>query len=313
VEPQTGWNDTVSRVFDLLGYCFAGAGHILDTRVLKKPSPLVGGIALNDSCNLHCRHCSVANRNIPDMSFDEICFGLRILHGMKIRTLFIEGGEPFLWKSENRILEDVVRYSRSIGFRSIIVYTNGTFPIETSADSVFVSLDGLKDTNDRLRGRTFNRVIRNIEVSAHPKILINFTINSINEAEIEEFCREIVLVENIRGIFFYFYTPNNPYDGRDELFLDHERRALIIERLFVLKSNGFPVLNSRAALKGVQKNMWDRPTDLCYLYANNELYQCCRAVGNQEICADCGYLGYAELHYISRLKPGAILAAMKTL
>jgi hypothetical protein len=122
-----------------------------------------------------------------------------------------------------------------------------------------------------------------------------------------------VLVENIRGIFFYFYTPNNPFDGRDELFLDHERRALIIERLFVLKSNGFPVLNSRAALKGVQKNRWDRPSDLCYLYANNELYQCCRTVGNQEICAGCGYLGYAELHYISRLKPSAILAAMKSL
>jgi MoaA/NifB/PqqE/SkfB family radical SAM enzyme len=313
VESQTGWNDTVSKVVNLLGCCSSGALHILNTWVLKKPSPLVGGIALNDSCNLHCRHCSVANRNIPDMSFEKVHLGLRILRGMRIRTLFIEGGEPFLWKSENRKLEDVIGYSRSIGFRSIIVYTNGTFPIQSSADSVFVSLDGLKDTNDKLRGRTFSRVIRNIEGSDHPKILINFTINSINEAEIEDFCREIVSVGNIRGVFFYFYTPYNPSNGRDELFLDHKRRASVIERIIGLKSSGYPILNSRAALKGVQKNRWDRPTDLCYLYANNELYRCCRAVGNPEICAHCGYLGYAELHYISRLKPSAILDAMKSL
>ena len=298
------------KIFDLFGYGFTGARHIFNTWVLRQSSPIVSGIALNDSCNLHCRHCSVANSNIPDMSFEEIRFGLRILRGMKIRTLFIEGGEPFLWKNEKRKLEDIVRYARSIGFRSIILYTNGTFPIETGADSVFVSLDGLKATNDRLRGRTFDTVIRNIERSDHTKILINFTINRINEAEIEQFCREIVCVKNIRGIFFYFYTP---YNGRDEMFLDHERRALIIERIFILKSDGFPILNSRAALKGIQKNRWNRPTNFCYLYANNELYQCCRAIGNVDICNNCGYLGYAEIHYISRLKPSAILAGIKSL
>ena len=298
------------NVSDLVRYGIAGLGHVSSRLVLGKTKPLVGGIAINDRCNLSCRHCAVSNRNIPDMDISEIRAGLKILRKMKIETLFIEGGEPFLWSDGAMNLETVVGEAKSKGFRSVIVYTNGTFPIETSATTVYVSLDGMKDTNDLLRGRCFETAVSHIERSNHPKILINFTINAVNEREIESFCDLITQLRSVKGLFFYFHTP---YDESDALSLDARSRSRVVDRLLKLKRLGYPVLNSNAALKAVAKNSWRRPSRLCYLYANNTLYRCCRAFGNERMCASCGYLGYVELHCISTLRPSAIAAAVKCL
>ena len=78
------------KTSELLRYTGVGVRHLIRSRLLGKLAPLVGGIALNDACNLHCRQCNVSNRGIPDMSFDEICVGLARLHGMGIRVLYIE-------------------------------------------------------------------------------------------------------------------------------------------------------------------------------------------------------------------------------
>ena len=94
----------------------------------------------------------------------------------------------FSLKSKGYDLDDVIKLAREIGFRVISIYTNGTLPIETLADTVFVSLDGLRETNNRLRGDTYDMVMQNIKDSTHPSIIINFTINKRNYTEIERFC-----------------------------------------------------------------------------------------------------------------------------
>jgi MoaA/NifB/PqqE/SkfB family radical SAM enzyme len=45
-------------------------------------------------------------------------------------------------------LEDIVKYAHEKGFLAAIIYTNGTLPIATSADTVFISLDGLQKTHE---------------------------------------------------------------------------------------------------------------------------------------------------------------------
>jgi hypothetical protein len=56
-----------------------------------------------------------------------------------------------------------------------------------------------------------------------------------------------------------------------------------------------------------------RPNGLSYLFAENKLFKCCRAFGNDEICKNCGYLSFAEIYQITRLSPDAILTAIKYL
>jgi len=216
----------------------------------------------------------------------------------------------FSLKSKGYDLDDVIKLAREIGFRVISIYTNGTLPIETLADTVFVSLDGLRETNNRLRGDTYDMVMQNIKDSTHPSIIINFTINKRNYTEIERFCNEIKEIKQIKGIFFYFHTP---YYGIDKLFLNLEERRAIIKRILLLKKEGYKILNSTACLKSVYKDNWKRPSKICYVYANNRLYQCCRAFGNDEVCKNCGYLGYTEIIYILKLKPSAIISALNYL
>jgi len=132
----------------------------------------------------------VPNRKIPDLSYKDIERGLRIFYDKGIRSVFIEGGESFLWKEDGRNLDDVIKLARYISFKVVSIYTNGTFPIRTSADTVFVSLDGLKETNDELRGKIYDKVMNNIKESSYPSIMINHTINQKNHQDIEKFCED---------------------------------------------------------------------------------------------------------------------------
>jgi len=50
--------------------------YIILSKVFGKELPFIGGIVINERCNLNCSHCSVANRDIPDLTFEEVEIGL---------------------------------------------------------------------------------------------------------------------------------------------------------------------------------------------------------------------------------------------
>jgi len=273
----------------------------------KRLPPLICGLVLNDSCNLHCRHCRLANRGQPDLSIGQATTALDSFSSRGGRTLYIEGGEPFIWRDGRYDLEDVIAYARNIGFLSCVVYTNGTRPIETTANTVFVSVDGLRSTHDELRGRSFDRIMSNIRASRHRSLYVNYTINNCNKDEIEAFCEYVREIRQIRGIFFYFHTP---YYGRDDLYLESDERARILRKLLAYRKR-FKILNSQAGLKSALADDWARPLDICYVYEHSRVYECCRCPGDPELCENCGYLSYAEIDQVLRLKPSAIWCALK--
>jgi MoaA/NifB/PqqE/SkfB family radical SAM enzyme len=292
---------------DYLVYAFC---HVIKTKIFGLEVPSIGGLVINDRCNLSCRQCKVGNMEGSDLPYRDVANGLEEFYRLGIRSVFIEGGEPFLWRDGDYSLEDIVTVAREIGFKTVSIYTNGTIKIDTTADVVFVSLDGLRETNDYLRGKVFDKVIQKVKGSSHPNININFTINRVNHDEIEPFCEYVRDISNVKGIFFYFHTP---YYGVDELFLDLSERRRIIQRILTLKKRGFKILNSAACLKMVYRDNWERPSKLCYVYDKNELYQCCRAIGNDEVCKECGYLGYPEIISILKLRPSSIVSAVNYL
>ncbi len=282
-----------------------GVRYIFNHRVLKKEIPLIAGLAMTDKCNLRCRQCRIANRGIADLSFEEISDILNSFYKEGGRTVYMEGGEPFIWHDGQYGVEDVVEYSHKIGFLTAVIYTNGTFPIETSADTVFVSMDGLQKTHDFLRGKTFDKIMENIRRSVHPSLYINYTINNHNKNEIEEFCEYMKEINQIRGIFFYFHTP---YYGYDELYIEPAERNKILLRLLDYKKK-YKILNSRAGLKSALRNDWKRPLGICRIYDKVNVYKCCRIPADS--CQNCGYLNYAEIDQVLALKPSAILNALR--
>ena len=284
-----------------------GITYIINRQIFKKNTPLIAGLTVTNKCNLRCRHCRVSDREAEDLSFEEAITILDSFHKEGGRTVYLQGGEPLIWHDRRHNLEGIVEYAREKGFLATIIYTNGTMPIKTSANTVFISVDGLQKTHDYLRGKTFDRIMENICESQHPSLFINFTINNYNKDEIEDFCKYIDKMSRIRGIFFYFHTP---YYGYDDLYVEPNERNIILNKLIKLKRK-YKILNSEAGLKSALNNDWQRPLDICRVYEKAKVYECCRTPGDPNLCYNCGYLSYAEVDQTLKLKPSAVLNALK--
>jgi MoaA/NifB/PqqE/SkfB family radical SAM enzyme len=284
-----------------------GLTYLVGHHVLGKDPPLIRGLVLTNRCNLHCQHCRVAERDPMDLSFAEVTVAVDAFYQEGGRCLYLEGGEPYLWRDGSHRLDDIVAYARGLGYLTVVVYTNGTLPLRTSADTVFVSVDGLQATHDALRGTSFERIMRNIRESPHQSLFINSTVNSRNKDELRAFCDHVEGITNIRGTFFYLHTP---YYGHDALELDPVERQRVLHELLVLRRD-HRILNSRAGLESALRNDWARPMSACSVYEQGTIHQCCRYSGDPELCRQCGYLSYAEIDQVLRLKPSAIGNALK--
>ena len=277
--------------------------HYLSDRLI----PLICGLVLTNQCNLRCRHCRLVSRGDKRLSYRQVTDTVDSFYQEGGRCLYLHGGEPLLWRDAEHGVEEIVGYAHQKGFFTVVIYTNGTLPLKTSADTVFVSLDGLQETHDQLRGASFEKIIGNICSSNHRSVFVNFTINRCNQGELEDFLSYVHDIGQIRGTFFYFHTP---YYGHDELYLEPPEREAILRRLLQYKRQ-YRILNSRAGLHSALRNDWKRPLAVCTVYENGDRYQCCRYPQTPELCRNCGYLSYAEIDQTLRLKPSAIFNALK--
>ena len=241
-----------------------GVQYVLRYHLFKQCPPLICGLVLTNQCNLRCRHCRIPSRDDSRMSFRDITTAIGDFYQEGGRCLYLHGGEPLLWHEGRRTIDDIVDYAHQLGFFTVVIYTNGTLPLQTRADTVFVSMDGLQNTHDHLRGESFTRIMDNISNSPHAGLFINFTINRQNKHEIEEFLSLIHQVRQIRGTFFYFHTP---YYGHDELYIEPDERVVILRRLLQYKSR-YRILNSRAGLRSALTNSWKRPLAVCSVHEN---------------------------------------------
>jgi len=275
--------------------------------VLQKPEPLIYGIALTDRCNLACSGCLVSNTGRPDMTWNRLLDTLRNAWSRGFRELYFSGGEPMLWHDEGHTLEDAIVAAKRIGFFHVHVYTNGTMGLDTSADLVWVSMDGLPGTFERRRGDYFHQVERAVREGRHPRVAVIYVSDRNTINGIEPFLRWVRETKfPVIGVMFYFHTP---YYGRDGLFLTARERTPIIDRLIGYLRAGLPVLNSRAGLLALQSGDWPRRMPVAHVADVDGEYVCCRAA--DDVCADCGYAACTELTEFRCLRPSAVLGMMR--
>lgn len=272
--------------------------------VLRRPEPLIFGLAITDRCNLSCAGCHVANTGRPDMSWDEVVARMRDAWERGFREIYFTGGEPMLWRDGERTLEDVVGEARRLGFFHVHVYTNGTQGLDTSADLVWVSMDGLPETYVKRRGDHFAQVEEALRAPGHPKTALIYVIDRTTQDGIEPFLRWMRdTALPVTGVMFYFQTP---YYGYDDLYLTAKERAPIIDRLLGCIRDGLPVLNSRAGLLVLRSGHWARRTPTAVVADVDGESMCCRAP--DECCEDCGYAACTEIVEAMRLRPSAVIA-----
>ncbi len=275
--------------------------------VLGRPEPLIYGVAVTDRCNLACRGCRVSNTGRPDMTWDHLVAAMQDAWGRGFRELYLSGGEPMLWRDGQHRLEDAIGEAKRIGFYHVHLYTNGTLGLDTSADLVWVSMDGLPGTFELRRGDHFQQVENAIRGGQHPKVAVIYVIDRNTAPGIEPFLRWVRETKfPVIGVMFYWHTP---YYGRDELFLTAEERAPIIDGLLRCIKSGLPVINSRAGLLALKSGDWPRRMPVAYVRDVDGEYVCCRAT--DDICAECGYAACTEITEFQRLRLSAMLGMMR--
>lgn len=146
---------------------------------------------ITERCNLNCRHCYTEKKYLKnELSEEELYMVLNQYKDLlkiwemprRDTYLSITGGEPMLRKEFFPLLEkchenrDLFRYN---------VMTNGMFINRNSArklrelevESVQLSIEGMKDQNDCIRGKgTFEKIIKAAEILKNENIHVSFSM-----------------------------------------------------------------------------------------------------------------------------------------
>lgn len=224
--------------------------HLLQFSQDKKPVVVWN---TTQRCALRCVHCYAHSKDIEytgELTTEQGKALLDDLAQFGAPVILFSGGEPLM----RHDLFELIAHAKSKGMRAVIS-TNGTMITadvaqrlkEFGLSYVGVSLDGLKETNDKFRGvkGAFDQAlagIRNCQ-QAGIKVGLRLTINKKNWQDIPGIF-DLMVQEKIERICFYHLV----YAGRgskmveEDLSLEESRQVvdLIMDKTKALFDNGTP-------------------------------------------------------------------------
>ena len=254
--------------------------------ISHRTKPLYKGVIVTDYCNLQCKHCTICDNKVGHIPFDELKKCLQQIYQDGVRIIYLTGGEPFSWRDQTNNLESIIHYAKSLGIFRVHVCTNGTYHLDTNADIIWLSIDGLRERHNLIREDSFDTIMRNINSSAHRKIIVQTVLNRINYPDLSGLVQFIEAHPKLNGIFINFHVP---YPGTDKLYIDEPLRSQLIDEIIYLKEKNAPIFNTMSALIAFKTNRWKRPLATCLSATYQERSQCESARTDRRICEKCGY------------------------
>jgi Fe-coproporphyrin III synthase len=198
--------------------------HLLQFSRDKKPVVVWN---VGQRCNLKCVHCYSQSKDIEypgELNTKEAKAMLDGLAEYGAPVILFSGGEPLMRKD----LMELITYARNKGLRAVIS-TNGTLITEEKAEElrkfglsyVGISLDGLRETNDKFRGieGAFDDALQGIRncLKLEIKVGLRFTINKRNAQDIPGIF-ELIEKEKIPRVCFYHLV----YSGRGSRLIEED-------------------------------------------------------------------------------------------
>ena len=298
-----------SRVKQLAYFAAFAARSRLNKNYKK---PLLCSFKLTGNCNLKCLHCPFWKTEKPaDMNYFEVTSMLQMLYMDGVRIVIFEGGEPLLWKDRknNKDIGDVICYAQKLFFCTGVT-TNGTINLEKfGPDIFFISIDGLEETHDRIRGKSFKKIIENLEKNLRSKkIITNICISKANYNELEETIK--FLNNRVYGTTIQFFYP---YEGLDDdLRLSNSEKDEVLKKLLGLKKQGYKILDSASCLKRIAHNTW-RCSDFLVSSVEQDgtvSYGCyLKNKVDNVLCSECGFAVHCEISLAYNLDIDALKTA----
>ena len=285
----------------------------LQRKILGRKIPLLASFKITYRCNLACRACPFHLRSDDKeahISWNTAIGALESLHRSGVRVVVFEGGEPLLWRDGSYRLHDLVLYARK-HFLRVAVTTNGTLPLDVPSQTLWVSLDGLKETHDYLRSNSFDQICSNIKKTMHPRVFIHCTLNRRNWRNVDDLAKWVHEMPTLKGLTVQFFYPY--HQGEDDLSLSPEERRAVIIKLLELKKSGLPILNSVGRLKAMIDNSWRCHDDLLInVDPDGTITKGCYVKSRGEInCDACGFTPVAEASGALDFFPGSLYAGWR--
>ena len=287
------------------------AKWFIQARFFGKKRPLQSVIFISDRCNLKCKHCSVYNYDNPNVkTFEQIKEELIYCYEQGSRFVDFEGGEPFIWEDNGKRIDDLVDLAKSLGFFSCTITTNAQRPfVDSRADSIWVSLDGVGEWHEKVRGEgTFAKLEKNIASCNHKALSVNMAINTLNHDGVAETIEYAKNNPYIKSISLNFHTP---FEGTEYLALDKKRREELIDLIISYKRKGYPIMNSVAGLKKMKKLDFKTQCWVTnFIFSDGKKTPQCIGA-DQGVCGECGFCMAGEMNAVFNFHPGTIFAGLK--
>jgi MoaA/NifB/PqqE/SkfB family radical SAM enzyme len=267
-------------------------------------SPFVAALKVTTRCTLQCRHCPWTARPAEDLPLSRWNEIMADLARSGVLHLVIEGGEPTLRDD----LEDLIRCGKRHGMR-VTVATNAVRPLEAySPDRFLVSVDGLQDAHDGLRGAgSFERLVKNLETARAPRVAL-VSIGRLNRDQI----RGILdfFADRIEGFWFSFIYD---YEKTEPLALSREEKRAVAREILGLMPR-YRIVNTPSYLKRVGTTRACRPWMLTTVTADGLKQPGCMVEAVEPCrCDDCDLACHREISDFvePRFWPGHFLAYLK--
>jgi sulfatase maturation enzyme AslB (radical SAM superfamily) len=294
----------VSKLLNWFSYGFK-------TFVLKKELPYLFGLVITDTCNLNCFYCESKNSGRYHFSFEQAKDTIQNAYQRGHRSLYFTGGEPMIWEGEGHTLNELIKFARKVGFLEVFIFTNGTLPLTIEQCNYIVTVDGPKKIHNQIRNNSYDLVLKNVENSVTKAVFASITFSKANLCYLDQFVKEVTETKLFRGISFNLLT------HWPEIVKEHgvspEERKQLLDNIWALKKEGYPIVLSKAAYKGLRNNDWKRPIPQIELGTKDRIFTCCRDIDSPTICENCGYANCVEVSQILALKPSAMWQVIRML
>lgn len=296
----------IQKIFSDKDYLFL-VGKMFKIKILKQKTFLFAIVDINNICNLKCIHCYWwLNRDGEKKELDAKNW-YDIIHQQfkknHILQVNLVGGEPLL-------RPDIIEvFDKELPGKFTII-TNGTYKLVPYSGLInyFISIDGMKETHDKIRGKTFDNIVKNVEeyvLETGRKIWINMTINTIN-------CDDVVYVAEYwkdlaESISFHFHTP---FAENDPLWIPYgKKKDEVLDRIISLKEKYSEYIVNEIKQLNLLRSPWggDKTGPInCPNWAIMTLDHqaqtktpcCLGSAGKDELkpmCENCGMSNYSSL------------------
>lgn len=223
------------------------------------------------------------------------------MYRQSVSILVVEGGEPTLHRGASRIVD----YAKSKGMYCILI-TNGTQDISKLNPDVFwISIDGMKKSNDTVRGEgVFDKITETLKRHPEKKFASLTTLSKTNVDDIEQMCKYFSNSELLDGMMFHF---EYPYRDIQDVALSKNERNRAAEKMIKLKEKYPKLLNSVSYLKTVGKDKKCYPWLLVVVTADGKQQHGCMVKQIEpEDCSKCDMGCYGELSRAYEFKKDAL-------